>query len=365
MQSGSLALIDELEVAIASGTSESRVAALHQVTNLFLSAANPGAPEQIELFDEVIGRLAADIETKARAELARRLAPSDKAPVRVLHSLASDDDISVAGPILTNSTCLDENFLLESATKRSQEHLLAISQRRALSPVLTDALVTRGDQKVVRTLAENEGATFSESGFSTLVKKSADDDVLAVSVGLRVDLPTHHFDKVIAQASKAVLEKLSAANPQLGTQIQDVIAKIASDVRDAAAPAPRDYSGALTRLTALHAAGKLSQTELAIIAKAGKVEETVAALSLLCKLPIEAGEKLLFGEQLDPLIILGRASEFSWLTVRAIIGLRQMHAKTPLEDLEPVEQTYKKLNLGTAQRIMRFYKVRLAVVKSD
>lgn len=362
MRSGSLALIHELEQAIASGTSETRVSALHRVTNLFLATAGPASQEQVDLFDEVIGRLASDIETRARAELSRRLAPAVKAPTNVVRQLASDEDISVAGPMLTQSAHLDEEFLIEAAKLRGQDHLHAISQRRQLSSRLTDTLVVRGDQKVVRTLAANEGAEFSENGFDVLVQKSAADETLAVTVASRGDLPALHFDRVIARASQAVLEKLSAANPHLGSQIQEVIAKVANDVRPAEA---RDYSKAMTVVAAMQKSGQLGQSELAAFAKSGNVEHTIAALSILCKLSIEAADKLFFGDQLDPLIIIGRATDFSWLTVRSVILLRQNQLKLISEDLEPVEQTYKKLNLSTAQRIMRFYKVRLAVAKDD
>lgn len=361
MQTGSLALIEELELAIACGTSESRVATLHRVTDLFLASPGNSPSEQAELFDEVIGRLAADIETKARAELAERLAPADKAPRNVLKRLASDDDISVAGPVLTHSVHLDEEFLLESASKRSQEHLLAISKRVELSPVLTDTLVTRGDQNVVRTVARNDGARFSETGFETLVKKSESDEMLAVSVASRGDLPQEHFDKIIAKASQAVLEKLSAANPQMGTQIRDVIAKITSLVQP---PAPaRNYVNALAMVNSLNAVGKLGQDELAVFANAGKTEETIAAISVLCKLPIEAAEKVLLGDQSDPIVILGRAFAFSWITVRELIALRHNQLQPEPESIDSLEQSFKRLNPATAQRIMRFYKVRLAVVK--
>ena len=48
-------------------------------------------------------RLIVEIETKARAEMAHTLAPMNNAPLELMRKLAHDDDIAVAGPVLTQS----------------------------------------------------------------------------------------------------------------------------------------------------------------------------------------------------------------------------------------------------------------------
>ena len=76
---------------------------------------------------------AADIEVKARARLARSLAHIDNAPPKLIRSLAFDDEIAVAEPVLIHSRQLSDADLVENATTKSQEHLLAIAQRLKLS----------------------------------------------------------------------------------------------------------------------------------------------------------------------------------------------------------------------------------------
>src|SRR5262245_22554381 len=124
-------LIPELEDALARGTHESRLTALWRVTDLLLTGRY--SEDQIWVFGEVIGRLADEIEAAARAELARRLAPSGNAPADVIHKLAFDDSIDIAGPVLRQSKRLDASALVENARTKSQQHLLAISQRASLS----------------------------------------------------------------------------------------------------------------------------------------------------------------------------------------------------------------------------------------
>ena len=131
---------------------------LRRVTDLFIVGANRYSDEEIAAFDDIIGRLAVEIEISARALLAVRLAPIANAPPKTIRALAFDDFIEVARPILIQSERLDDPTLVENAKNKGQEHLLAISQRRVLSEAVTDVLVARGDQQVVLSTAENRGA---------------------------------------------------------------------------------------------------------------------------------------------------------------------------------------------------------------
>src|SRR6266851_4512209 len=74
------AIVDELESALRAGSYARRVEVLHCVTDLFVNTAKNITAEQVAVFDDVICRLASGIESKALAELSRRLAPISNAP---------------------------------------------------------------------------------------------------------------------------------------------------------------------------------------------------------------------------------------------------------------------------------------------
>src|SRR5262249_56900732 len=115
----------------------------------------------------------------ARAALAERLAAVPNAPPTAVRTLAFDDAIDVAGPVLKGSERLDNVTLVENASSKSQQHLLAISQRKSLSETVTDVLVERGNREVALSTARNAGAKFSEAGYVRLIKRSEGDDELA------------------------------------------------------------------------------------------------------------------------------------------------------------------------------------------
>jgi uncharacterized protein (DUF2336 family) len=59
-----------------------------------------------------------------------------------------------------------------NAETKSQGHLYAISQRATLSEAVTDVLVDRGEQCILRTVAANRGARFSNLGFRKLIERA-------------------------------------------------------------------------------------------------------------------------------------------------------------------------------------------------
>jgi uncharacterized protein (DUF2336 family) len=93
-------LLDELAEALADGSNTRRVEMLSRITDLFVGDAERYSPVQVDVFDEVIAKLANAIEAKARAKLAVRLAEITQAPAGVVRMLAFDDDIEVARPVL-------------------------------------------------------------------------------------------------------------------------------------------------------------------------------------------------------------------------------------------------------------------------
>ncbi len=66
-----VSLIPELEDVLQNGSAERRARTLQRITTLFLEGADQFSEEHIGLFDGVFTRLIAEIELKARVELAR------------------------------------------------------------------------------------------------------------------------------------------------------------------------------------------------------------------------------------------------------------------------------------------------------
>ncbi len=365
-------LIAEVESAIASGSADKRVDTLRRITDLFMVRPDDYSDDQIEVFDDVIARLAVEIEAKARAELARRLAPVNRAPVAVIRKLALDQSIEVAEPVLRQSPRLTEDDLLKVAQSQGQDRLLAISKRSTVSEAVSYVLVTRGDQEVVRSVARNEGAKFSHAGFGKLVERSVGDDELAMSVGMRKDVPKEHYHALIAKASDAVFKKLAANNPAAAAEVNRVLFDLtghkagetpAAPATPAAKPSvPRDYARAKAAFEALQKSSRSIDTGIQDFCAAGKFEETVVAVSTLCQLPIDVVERTFadaHGDN-DLTLLLVKAADLKWPTAKAILELRRGEGGLPPAAADIARTHFERLQIGTAKRVVRFYQVRRA-----
>jgi uncharacterized protein (DUF2336 family) len=353
-----VSLILELEDVVRHGTREKRVDALQRITALFLDGAKRYSDAHVDVFDDVFGLLIEEIETKARAELSRHLAPVGNAPVKVLRTLANDDDIAVAGPVLKYAPRLAETDLVGVATTKCQAHLQAISARPALGEAVTDVLVRRGDREVVRCVADNRGARISQDGFVSLVRRAEDDGILAEKVGLRPDIPEPMFHELLNKATAVVRSRLLAAATAGGkAEVHRVLAKVSKEV--GARVGPRDYSAAQRVVLSLDRAGRLNEAALAAFCSDKKFEETVVALATLAKVPINVADRLIGGERPDPVLILCRAIGLNWSTVKAIIMLRP-DGKSASHGLDSAFANYERLSSSTARRVVRFWQVRQA-----
>ena len=348
-------LLPELEEVVLHGSADKRAETLRRITTLFLDCAPGFNPEHVALFDDVIGCLVVEIEAKALAELARRIAPVPNAPPGVVSTLAKNDNIDVAGPVLKQARLADPD-LMHIAETKSQAHLLAMSTRLGISEALSDILVERGDRDVARSIATNRHAQLSDNAFSKLVKRAEQDGVLAEKVGMRTDIPPRLFRQLLVEASEVVQRRLlSKAKPETQAEIRRILAQVTDEV--AAKAAPRNYAAALAAVRTLHKERKLGEADVAEFAKAGKYEETIAALATMCAVPVEVVDRLMNGERADPVLILARAVGFGWPTVRAIINARP-GSKPSAQMLDAALENFDRLTATTAQRVVRFWQVR-------
>ena len=355
---GTLALIDELEAALASGTNTRRIEMLTRVTDLFVVAAPRYSEEQIGLFDDVMVRLMDAIEVKARAKLSVRLAPVANAPANVVQMLAFDDDIEVARPVLSLSERLDERALLANAGSKSQQHLFAISQRKSLSEAVTDVLVERGDRSVVHSVVKNSGARFSDAGFRVLVKRSTGDDDLATEVGMRGDIPRPHFLLLLEKASSAVRVRLAAENPQAGGAVDGVVAEVVGSIRSEARNASPDFAAAQAEVERQNRLRRIGEAEIYQYARDRKFEETAIALSILCDTPIDVVERALLDPGAEIVLILAKVAGLSSTTTKAILLLRAADRGMSAKDLDQALSSFQRLQPDTARRVLGFFRTR-------
>jgi uncharacterized protein (DUF2336 family) len=352
-------LIDELIDTVAVGDAKQRQRVLQRITDLFLAGSRRFSDEQIVLFDDVLQRLAADIEVAARARLATRLAGAEQAPPGLVRALAFDDEIAVAGPVLTHSQQLSDEDLAENARSKSQEHLYAIAQRLKLSETVTDVLVERGDARVVRKVARNKRARFSLAGYDKLVVHARRDRRLTVILGQRGDLPRQCFLKLLENASASVRAKLEAANPRAASIIRAAVDDVATTMQREVREASHEYSAAARNAKHRFRRHPVAEADVHAPAHAQEFEKTAVALAKLGCFPIDLVERALLDQGEDMILVLAKAAGCSWSTARELLLMYAAKRRLQPDELSRAVERYGKLGQATARSIIAFYKKRM------
>src|SRR5712672_1004068 len=332
--------------------------AARRISELFLTGAANFRPDHVDLFDGILVGLVPHAELAARADLAERLSFIANAPRGLVGQLAREDEILIAGPLLRRSPVIDEGALIDIARIKGQGHLLAMSERPALSPGVTDVIVRRGDRDVVRRAAGNAGALFSPTGYSVLITRAGQDGVLTLKVGQRDDLSDQQLRDLLAGSIDIIRRRLfDVVKPARQAAIKQAMSEISG------VPEPvesrRDFAPALRTILALRSAGELNEAALLGFAKAFKYEESIAALAAMSGVRIGTLDRLITGERYDPILIVGKVVGLEWATVRALILLRLGAHRVPSPtDIESARVNFARLMPSTAQRVVNFWQTR-------
>jgi Uncharacterised protein conserved in bacteria (DUF2336) len=352
-------LISDLENAIATRSAEAG-AMLQQITDLFLLNVGHYSAEQLDVYDGVLNELIACVEVAARAKLAQRLAPLNSAPTNTIRSLALDDAIEVAEPVLSQSCALDDDTLTHCIAVKGQEYLLAIATRNKVSETVSYQLIEKGNNKVLGTLASNPGAAISDPGFGMLVEKSADDDWLMECVAERKDIPEHHLRVLLSKASEIVRQRLLTAHPELGEVIQTIF--------PANVPSTNKIPIQSMNYRAAEDVVRSQELTEAVVndfAKERKLAEIVVSIAQLSGLSVDEIERLFTGPWTSPVAVILKAIGFRLATVDAIYRSRLASGEIAHADLIQTKAEFIALRRPTAERILRFFYAKRAVKISN
>ena len=338
-------------------SSERRRELLREVTDLFFEGAQGYGLVELELFDGVMTKLVTDMETEVRAELAGRFADAAPGPRNLLRSLATDD-IEVAGPLLTNSPVLSEGDLIQVAQTKGQAHLRAISERKGLTEAVSDVIVERGDDETLTVLLRNDDAALSRQAAETVVDRAYNNPALHEAVVERKRLPIDLLNEMYFMVEGRLRERILQKNAEVDPKVLEAALKAGRTrvaTRDGALPA--DYAESLEHVKAMMAKGAVTPPVLANFLRSGERTRFLVAFSELTDLDFHTVRRIIERRDLDALAVACKAAnmERSLFLTLAILVLDTADAMSHAREYG---QLYKDLTLETAQRTMRFWRVR-------
>jgi uncharacterized protein (DUF2336 family) len=353
--SQTLQLIDELEFALRTDSSERHLAILKNVTNLFLAGRDSVTEEISTVFDDVIVRLVDHVESRARVELSWDLAPISNAPNNVIRRLAADDDIKVAGPVLAKSPRLTDQNLVEIAETKGQSHMSKIAERVQLSPVVTDVLVDRGNREVVTKVASNNGALLSKTGMSKLAFRASGDAELTVAMTRRADISPVLFKRLLSHATEEARQRMLAqAGPADRDAINRVLAQLAAQAGSKAVSA-KEFDAAKRLVHSFSQDTAHTRSKVLQYADGNRIAELVAALSILSGVPIALVSRLISDSEPFGAMALCRAIGLEWMVTHSVLNTLPGISEDRDQKLDDMVEEYNRLSPESAQRLLDYW----------
>ena len=367
MSDTNLSIADEVEAAVAASSPDKCCETMRRVAALFSASAGSLNEEQVALFGQVLDRLINTIELRALAEigakvalaeLSAQLAPIAQAPTPVVRRLACHDEITIAGPVLTESARLSPQDLVEIAQSKGEQHLLAISSRWWLKEVVTDVLLARRFKSVSRRLIKNPGARISPAGFAIVLSQAESDPELAVETGIRVDLPAELRNQLLCKATEAVRSRLlSRAPPHLFEDIRKAISA-ASASASRQMSKEHDFAAASHLVAMLKVEGRLDEEVLCDFARKRRYEETVMTLAELSGSNIDVVRPLMQSLQSDGILAPCKAAGLSWQSVMLVLDCRFSTGATGPDEFAKLKGQYFKLTSVDARRLLKLWAIK-------
>jgi uncharacterized protein (DUF2336 family) len=345
-------------IALAEeGSSEKRRALLRELTDHFFGSAVRSEAED-GLYGAVLARLADDMESAVRAELATRFADTPDAPHTLIRRLANDE-AAVAAPVLSNSPVLTDEDLLGVVRRHGQDHLRAVSARPSVSEAISDVIVERGDDETLGTLLRNDGARLSRKASEAAVERARVNPALHEATVSRASLPPDLLNDmyfvVEARLRSQILEQNARLDPAL---LESAIAagrtRVATD--DGALPA--DYSECLAYVEELKAAGQLTPHMLARFLRSGGRTSFLIALAQLSDIDFHTARQIVDRRELDALAVVCKAADLDralFLTYAVVLLNDDGDA---MAKAHSYARMYADLTREAALRTLRFWRMR-------
>jgi uncharacterized protein (DUF2336 family) len=133
-------------------------------------AAEPDDPAAIETFAEVMAEQLEAADPATRLEIARKLAPSARTPLRLLAKFETMDP-ELSDFVLEHAVAYSDRELKE-AIARGEREATAVAGRKPLSPALANLITFHDDTGVVIALARNAFAELERAALIRLLRRA-------------------------------------------------------------------------------------------------------------------------------------------------------------------------------------------------
>lgn len=307
-------------------------------------------------------RMAAPSE---RERVAARLAPLSEIP-NTLTRLLLRDEPSIARHLIEQCASLTDADLTACARDATQDHRLMIAQRRGLSEVVTETVMSFGEDAVIEAVLKNASARLSQVGLEGVVSLSRQAPALCRPLLRRPELrPAGAYVMFWwcgPEERRIILQRFAVSRAVMQEVAEDVFAMAAEEQwRDPVARKALQFIERRQRNRAAIAKSPYSSLEHAVTAAGtqGLDREIASEIAYLAGIKPLTGAKILGDPGGEPVAILCKATGLSRTDLQSL--WRSMRRPETLEGggghpaWERTLVTYEMLAVDRAQTVLRYW----------
>lgn len=300
-----------------------------------------------------------------RKRVAARLAPLAELPNALARMLLRDEP-DIAGLLIEQCASLSDADLVGCARDADIEHRLLLANRRALSEVVTETLLSFGESRVIEAVLRNTTARLSQVAVEGVVSLSRTDRGLCSPLLRRPELrPSGAYVMFWwcgPDDRRTILQRFAVSREVMQEVAEDVFAMAADENwQDPVARKALQFIERRQRNRGAIEKSPYGGLEQAVEAAAsgGLTREVATEIAYLSGLKPVTGAKILGDPGGEPLAILCKATG---LAKASLAGLwRSMRRPEQAEDGSPdpawerVQITYDMLAVDRAQTVLRYW----------
>ena len=177
---------------------------------------------ELALAQDIVRRLALDVEMTVRRTLAHSLRTSPQLPHDVALRMAQDVE-AVALPILSESVVLTDEDLVEIVLAGSTRKQVVIANRPGLTSVVSDTIASMAAEEAVVALMGNRTAEISEHGLSTAIDRFPASRAVTETMAQRSVLPMTVAERLVVLVSDRLRDHLVRNHALSPTTASDIV----------------------------------------------------------------------------------------------------------------------------------------------
>lgn len=317
------------------------------------------SPREGELVADVLISLMRQAERDMRQVLAERLAIMDDVPLRLVLQMANDD-IEVAGSVLSKNTVLSDLDLIYIIKGKGADHWKHIAKRPEMSDQIINILVDTGEKATVQNLVENQKITLTEYAIDVAADMACKDQVLAKPLLQREEVSEDIAKRIYQHVGQALKTHIIES---YALEMDGSVADLVDDVIDEFVEAAGDLKYIIPSSSMLSAAERHMEKGLLTVKmmigslRRGQIQAFIAQFSQFTGMSPETVAEVLTQSSGQGLAVTCRAFDVAKADFMSIFLLtnriRSEGKMVDLKDMEKAMSYFTRVDGKVAKDIVK------------